>query len=137
MGTATKCGGKGTCSLISAWAAVAKDADGQIGGYTYGGSNTQATWDKDSIQGCYCTRDYYRGPFSQERSDVVGYDCSKYECPKGDDQRTTGQVQETQTVKCIADGGTFTVTFRDGTSGTIAHNANAATVQSTISEMSR
>ena len=130
-----KCNSQGTCDSIATWATEAQDSDGSPASYTYGQSSTAATWDKDSIYGCRCTRDYYRGPFSDEKSDVTGVDCTQYFCPVGDDQRTTGQYHETQTIKCIADGGTFTVTFRESTSNAIAYNANQATIQSTLNSM--
>lgn len=47
-----------------------------------------ANWDADKIIGCDCD------PGS------AGFDCSRDECPRGDDPMTTGQVDEVQVVTC-------------------------------------
>ena len=130
------CSGRGTCQSTSYFATQALDEEGAVGGYTYGASNSAATWDKNAMTGCYCTQQYY-GRLAGNNQQPWGYDCSLFQCPKGDNQLTTGQTHETQTIKCLATGGSFTITFRSVTSSPIAYNANAATIQSTVTDMSR
>ena len=55
------------------------------------------------IRGCVCDEGY------------EGYDCSLVMCPTGDDPETTDQRHETQMVRCIADSGAFTASFRSET----------------------
>ena len=133
----TLCSGRGTCHSIAYYATVAKAEDGTAGGFTYGASNTPATWDSASIMGCNCKAQYYGRMEGNVNQMPFGYDCSKFNCPKGDNPQTEGQVHETQTMKCAATGGTFTITFRDEISDAIQWNANTATIQATLSKMER
>jgi len=126
------CSGKGTCKTISALALLAKNEFGNSLGYTYGGSGTLATWDKDSVNGCQCDQRSYHGPFIGDATDHYGYDCSQIQCPYGDDPGTEGGVHEKQTIYCKADGGTFTLSFYGYTTTSIAYNANAATVEAAL-----
>ena len=50
----------------------------------------------------------------------------------GDDPNTTGQSDETQTIFCSAEGGTFKLSFRGETTISIAYNAAAATIESAL-----
>ena len=130
-------------------------SNGDLLGVTYGNvPNKAETWDYDMIQGCDCSTGYYMGPYVGAISDYRAYDCSLRKCigliicagyllgsgivscPYGDDPVTTGKVNEKQTITCTADGGTFTVTFRQQTTASIAWNANAAAVQTALEALS-
>lgn len=56
-------------------------------------------WDAQKIQGCKCDFPYF------------GYDCSQRECSRGDDPLTTGQVNEIQLIRCIANAGSFVLFY--------------------------
>ena len=103
-------------------------------GFTYG-SNPAAisTWDAPYLFGCHCDTIPYtsRGQLLQYH----GYDCSLLPCPSGDDVRTTGQVNEIQTVDCTADGGTFTLSFRGQTTITLDWDATESVVQAALQEL--
>ena len=131
----TLCNGRGSCQDIAYWATQALNSDGAPGGFTYGNSNTEATWDKNSIKGCFCTQQYY-GRMMGNAERPFGHDCALLNCPTGDNPETINQYHETQTIKCQATGGSFTVSFRSVVSSAIAWNANAATIESTLSELS-
>ncbi len=83
--------------------------NGDIRGITYGSiPNDHITWDFDMIQSCLC--DY---PF-------IGYDCSMYECPFGDDPNTYKQNNEIQKLMCANSEGSFSLTFRGATTSPIS-----------------
>ena len=112
-------------------------SNGDLLGVTYGNvANKASTWDFDKLRGCHCDSGYYMGPYIGDISDFQSYDCSSLSCPYGDDPVVTGKVDETQTVACRADGGTFTLTFRQQTTSAIAYDATAATVQTALQALS-
>ena len=88
---------------------------------------TYNLWDASLIFGCVCNT-LLIGPFSYFQQ-YIGYFCKDIQCPRGDNPKTLHGRHEQQKVFCAADGGTFTLTFRDKTIGPIAYNANAATVE--------
>jgi hypothetical protein len=123
-----ECGGKGTCSSIATAATAATD-----GNNGYSGNNLGVTynlWDASSIYGCVCTR-ALTGPFPYYQQ-YVGYSCAELECPRGDNPKTLFGRHETQKVSCIADGGTFTLSFRGKTTAAISYNAASAAVEAAI-----
>jgi len=68
-------------------------------------------WDAEKIYGCECDQGF------------TGYDCSRMECPKGDDPMTVGQVDEVQLIHCVAENGYFTLQFQGHTSEPIPVNS--------------
>ena len=53
-------------------------------------------------------------------------------CPVGDDPYTIDQVDETQTIACTANGGTFTLQYKLHTTASIAFDATAAAVETAL-----
>jgi hypothetical protein len=122
------CSGKGTCSTMGTAASSA--TDGHNG---YGGANlavTYALWDAAMIRGCVCNRALV-GPFPYFQQ-YLRYDCGQLECPRGDNPKTLFGKHEIQTVSCVSDGGTFTLTFREMTTSALAYNADAAAIDTAI-----
>jgi hypothetical protein len=127
------------------------DNDGDSTAYTYGSTdweatNAPATWEYDMITGCHCDRKDNSQPragpngvvhgFTLENEQLPGfqgYDCSQRWCATGDDpDKGTAGVDEVQTVACTASTGTFTLTFRQDTTGSIAYNAAASVVDTAL-----
>nr|AIG56314.1 secreted protein [Achlya hypogyna] len=129
------CSGQGTCKTMQQLAAVAT-ANGVLIGATYGATpNYAPTWDFNKIQGCYCQQHYYMGPYVGGINDFQAYDCSARACPYGDDPLQSGNVDEQQRITCTADGGAFTVTFRQLTTVAIPASASAAVVQAALQSL--
>ena len=128
------CSGHGTCYDMASLALLS-ESNGELIGATYGDSGTTATWDRNSVRGCYCDKASYHGPLDGDVSDYINYDCSKLTCPTGDNPATVGQFNEIQTINCVATGGTFTLTFRDAVTAAINYNADQTTVQSAIESL--
>lgn len=106
---------------------------------TYGTPGSDTTWDFKMMYGCKCDEVHNRNRSltTKVTPDLSGYDCSVRRCPTGDDpQLATAGVSEVQTVACTADGGTFTLTFRDQTTSAIAYNANADAVRTALESLS-
>jgi hypothetical protein len=118
-----ECNGVGTCSTMAELAVLGKDSQGQL----IPGAAYSTPWDANKMKGCHCTTKHY-GPWPYV-SKSKGFDCMLRDCPTGDDADTPGQHHETQTIWCVATGGTFTLTWRDITTAAIAFDADAATVQ--------
>jgi hypothetical protein len=96
--------------------------NGVIGGFSYGSDpNSAATWDADRVLGCSCDAGY------------GGYDCSLRLCPVGDDPGTYNDHPEVQLLQCIATSGTFSLTFRESTTGPLL--ANATSVDELVSAL--
>ncbi|DAZ96183.1 TPA: hypothetical protein N0F65_012373 [Lagenidium giganteum] len=133
-GTPT-CNGHGVCRTMQGLA-LASASNGVLIGATYGNTlNNPATWDYNKIQGCDCSLNYYLGPYSGALGGFRDYDCLSRFCPLGADPFDAGKVNEIQTITCTADGGSFTLTFRQQTTGTIAFNANGATLQAALQQL--
>ncbi|CAM9453786.1 unnamed protein product [Choristocarpus tenellus] len=114
----SSCSGHGQCVSMSE---AASGWDGRVlvrpnVGYT-------SVWDADSIHGCVCDPGW------------IGYDCSQYECPRGDDPLTKDQVNEVIRIICQADSGSFTFTFRGVTSNEIPFNASYGYVEMLLEDM--
>jgi len=62
----------------------------------------------------------------------TGYDCSQFDCAKGDDPLTPNQINEVQLITCIATTGTFTLWYRGYPSATIPYDATAATIKAAL-----
>jgi len=122
MSCPNECSGHGACNTMETLAAETLD-NGDATTWTYGQSFTKETWDKDMIQGCKCDIGY------------TGHDCSLRTCPTGDDPLTTGQYHEVQLITCTSTS-TFTLTFRQATTTSIAYSASTATLESALEDLS-
>ncbi|ETV66968.1 hypothetical protein H257_16764 [Aphanomyces astaci] len=119
-GSGNECSGHGQCLTLRQLAPLVR-SNGVVAGFTFGDDpNNPWTWEAEKIQSCLCDPPFY------------GYDCSLVDCPHGDDPNTYLDVQEVQQVQCIASGGSFTLTFREQTTASIAWNANLATVKQAL-----
>ncbi|KAJ0392094.1 hypothetical protein P43SY_010524 [Pythium insidiosum] len=126
------CSGHGTCKTMEQMA-LASAVNGVPQGFTYGATvNNPLTWDFNKIQACDCSQGAYLGPYSGAFGDFQSYDCSTRYCPLGADPFETGKVNEIQSIACLADGGSFKLTFRQQTTQSIAWNANAATLRAAL-----
>lgn len=128
------CSGRGTCKSIQQLSAEATDREGNPLGITYGATpNTLATWDATKIQGCDCNTNDYFGPYENAFGDFTrGHDCTGRTCPRGADPFESGKVNEQQTMTCLADGGYFTLMFRQETTPMLSFNAGKASVQASL-----
>eukprot|EP00937_MAST-01D_sp_MAST-1D-sp2_P001998 g1998.t1 len=135
---AQTCNGNGRC-LTMYELALATTSDGQQTSYTYGATNSSATWDAHMIQGCQCYGRSASGVAYYSGADAatglsLSYDCSLAACPHGDNPATP--TLEVQTATCIGTGGTFKLSFnRDGTAEettALAFDATAATVKAAL-----
>ena len=73
-------------------------------------------WDKNMLQGCNCEQ-------PRNGAGYGGLDCMLFECPRGDDPMTTGQVNDVQLIKCNAPSGQFGLRFPFSERGAaIQHN---------------
>ena len=89
--------------------------------YTYGADpNNPFTWDGNRIHNCECDPGY------------SGYDCSVRTCPTGDDPGTYDDHNEVQLLKCVANGGRFTLSFRQAVTWPIPYNATAAQIKQAL-----
>lgn len=84
------CSGHGKCVSMSQMATEA-NAVPFGGAYSYGGSESSATWDENKIFGCVCDSAWTVGYGSGEyqATQWFGADCSLKHCPGADDPRTT------------------------------------------------
>ncbi|KAL7450249.1 hypothetical protein ACHAWC_003604, partial [Mediolabrus comicus] len=65
-----------------------------------------------------------------------GYDCSRRDCPKGDDPLTSSQNNDVQLLECHADIGTFTLTYGRQTTLPISVDASVSQVMDAINALS-
>lgn len=109
------CGNVGECQSMHYYAKTKQSRYGLENVYEY-----ETIWDSHKIYGCACDPGYH------------GVDCSLRYCPKGDDPLTGTydinennplQFNEIQRLSCVADGGSFTLSFRGQTSKDIPYNA--------------
>ncbi len=116
------CSGHGKCLDMATLASLAT-VNGDLGGFTYGSTpNNPHTWDGSRIFGCLCDAEY------------MGYDCSLYVCPSGDDPLTSGQRDEVQHLSCVDSDleGSIVLTFRQKTSVPLSPTATIAEVQNAL-----
>lgn len=125
------CSGHGTCHSNRNLASLHR-VEGVYVPFVYGDDPPAgATWDADKIYGCHCDHGRFEGNFY----DFTGYDCSEMLCPTGDDPISEDQVNEVQTVRCIADGGSFKLSFRGEKTEAIPFDALAESSVSTIDDV--
>ena len=119
------CSGHGQCLNMGQLALRSyKDSDSSTDSFTYGlDANVASTWDSEVIFGCLCDDGWQ------------GYDCSEKSCPRGDDPGTWDQENELQLVRCEAEGGHFTLTFRQTTTDFIDYNATAQEVETALESL--
>ena len=133
-GGSVPCAGHGQCLPMKRLAALATDSrHSALLGYSYGANaaNSEA-WDADAIWGCKCDLGWYGGPFAGQVANWINHDCTAMTCPVGDDPYTIDQVDETQTIACTANGGTFTLQYKLHTTASIAFDATAAAVETAL-----
>ncbi|KAG6977028.1 hypothetical protein JG688_00000758 [Phytophthora aleatoria] len=123
-GSDIECNGNGQCLTLYDLAPITR-ANGVTQSFTYGEDpNDVSTWDAHRIRTCLCDPFYF------------GYDCLLKECPRGDDFNTDDDAIERQLIQCIADAGSFTLTFRDETTTNIPYNAVESDVKVALEELS-
>jgi hypothetical protein len=112
------CSGHGRC-LSMAEHAYEADNNGDATDIQ-SGSDVNAfatTWDYNRIHGCKCDPGF------------SGYDCSLKDCPTGDDSGTYDDHQELQILRCKADAGNFTLSFRQQITRLLPYNVNAVDIE--------
>ncbi|KAL3660226.1 hypothetical protein V7S43_014757 [Phytophthora oleae] len=122
-GTDVECNGYGQCLTLYDLAPMTR-INGVTRSFTYGEDpNDVSTWDARRIRTCLCDPLHF------------GYDCSLKECPRGDDFYTK-DVIERQLIRCIADAGSFTLSFRDESTTRIPFDAAESAVKTALEELS-
>lgn len=119
------CNNVGECVSMK-YNALNKDAGyGQV--YTY-----DNVWDSNKIYGCKCDEGYF------------GVGCKKKSCPTGDDPLTGTlnldtqnvlQYNDQQELYCIADSGTFTLSFKGKTTLPIPFDAKIEVFQNALESL--
>lgn len=123
-GLTTPCNNNGKCVTMKEMALWAEN-NGDATSYTYGQDPNEArTWDAERIHGCICDPGH------------TGYDCSLKTCPTGDDPATFDDHVEVQLMTCNADSGSFTLTFRQQTTGLLYANSTADDIRDALMELS-
>jgi hypothetical protein len=85
---------------------------------------TQDLWDHEQMYGCVCDEGYY------------GYDCLKRSCPVGDDPLpSSSSSYSIQRMTCMADGGSFYLTFRGHTTEALSFGATPAQLQAALNNL--
>ena len=115
------CGDKGVCMTMNKMAEYSMTAQGEATDINY--YRTPSTWDANKIQGCYCRKSMsagsmdwaftdladgtyftttfptFRGYYAYTHTNTIGYDCSRMECPKGDNPDTGPGYNEIQKIR--------------------------------------
>ena len=99
-------------------------------------------WDAEKIQGCKCNEYwYFDGDWTTNASDPIGYDCSRLQCPFGDNPNrpksnvTNSEELEMQEIVCSATGGTFRISFRGDWSQKLSYNIGASDFENELQQM--
>mmetsp|Transcript_8641 Transcript_8641/g.11395 ORF Transcript_8641/g.11395 Transcript_8641/m.11395 type:complete len:666 (-) Transcript_8641:165-2162(-) len=118
------CNLNGVCQSMKYYASKKDPGEGTV--YTY---NEQ--WDNSMMYGCACDDGFF------------GMDCSLRHCPTGDDPLTGTsndpdgfQYNEKQKLKCAANGGYFTLSFRKQTTAYIYYDDSPDTMEEKIKALS-
>jgi hypothetical protein len=109
----SNCNGKGICTSLLKKAEDTRDELSRS--FLY-----EDVWDAEKMHGCVCDPAY------------TGYDCGEWVCPGGDDPLTTGQVNEIQQIKCIANVGHIVIFFKGLPSLTLRWDATEAEVTAAL-----
>ncbi|KDO22849.1 hypothetical protein SPRG_11986 [Saprolegnia parasitica CBS 223.65] len=113
------CSGQGSCKTMQQLAALSS-SNGVLIGATYGNTPTtprRGTTTKSEVA-------------TAKRYSLES--CILRSCAYGDDPYISGTVDEQQQILCTADGGFFTLSFRQHTTSAISASATAATVQTAL-----
>ena len=78
---------------------------------------------------------FYRGPYAFAATDYAGWACANAQCPRGDNPATREGINEIQRVRCIADSGTFTITFRGNTTEVINYDDTAGMLEMKLEQI--
>jgi hypothetical protein len=122
-GVDTPCNGHGRCMNmyeLALWA----EYNGDHIDISYGKDpNNPYTWDGYRTHGCKCDKGYH------------GYDCTLRDCPTGDDAGTYDDHVEVQAFTCLADTGTFTLSFRQYTTDPIPYYATRDMIETALEKL--
>jgi len=124
------CNGQGKCTSLKDFA-TSQDLGVGLNSYTFerGGARPQKPltvdlWDHEQMYGCVCDEGYY------------GYDCLKRSCPVGDDPLpSSSSSYSIQRMTCMADGGSFYLTFRGHTTEALSFGATPAQLQAALNNL--
>lgn len=124
-------------------AATRLNNDSSLNATSYGSymPNKPATWDADMIQGCEgYSYGYYTG--EHKFTEYSGMNLEYQACPSTFNVRSLqnaqttafdiGTLTEKQSLRCLATGGTFTISFRGETSADIAYDATTVEVHEAL-----
>ena len=111
------CNGNGKCTTMLKLAEDTRSVVSQS--FVY-----DKVWDSEMIQGCICDNGY------------SGYDCSERVCPQGDDPLTTGQVNEVQIIRCVANAGNFVLYYRGLPSLTLRWDSTPSEIKAALERIS-
>ena len=124
----TACNGHGRCQSMNYRASQRDLGAGTMQLYAY-----KTVWDAEMMYGCVCDDGYF------------GPDCTLRACPIGDDPlteyststsgRTVAQADEQQQIECVADGGTFYLSFMNAASINIPYDADSTAVADAIANI--
>nr|AIG55691.1 secreted protein [Thraustotheca clavata] len=108
------CNSRGTCLSMNQYALTKDPGLGIINPYT-------TNWDANKIYGCQCDAPY------------MGYSCTEFQCPTGDDP-LTGMIQDPNGVQYNEKqvGGSFTLTFRGFTTAPILATDSSVIMQAKL-----
>jgi hypothetical protein len=141
------CSGKGRCVTMETLGRKRRDSLGDPSPVTYSyhmhtNKSDALLWDSKMIQACMCDIYWYQGGiWTQNKSDPVGYDCSQFSCPSGDNPNipkpnvTNTDKWEVQSLVCTATAGTFRVSFKGDYSDDLAYNIGAVGFESALVNM--
>lgn len=117
------CSGHGRCMTMAELALWAND-NGDETHFVYGSEyNNFFTWDFDRVHGCLCDTGF------------SGYDCSLVDCPRGDDPGSYEDHTEVQLLQCVANGGNFTLSFRQSVTPPLSFNTTAGELRSALTAL--
>lgn len=114
---ANRCSGRGACADLEYFAARADPGAGTVYGYA-------DAWDARMLRSCDCAEGFF------------GHDCSRMECPRGDDPFTLSGANEVQQVTCEGETGSVMLAFRGEWTRPIPHDAAAIDVRDALLELS-
>lgn len=123
------CSNHGTCFSMESLALLGETEYGEAQPISYD------LWDKSSIQGCYCDRDIYLGPFALSRSKFVGHDCASYSCPFGHNTDIINKVNEVQKMVCSASAGYLIFKFADKSSSAVPFDSTIRQLKTSFDEL--
>uniref|UniRef100_A0A6V1QSW3 EGF-like domain-containing protein n=1 Tax=Heterosigma akashiwo TaxID=2829 RepID=A0A6V1QSW3_HETAK len=125
------CSGNGACQSMKYYASLKNPGLGATSttqDYVY---IYETQWDAEMMMGCACDDGWF------------GYDCSLRHCPTGDDPLTGTafdpdglEYNEQQKLKCTANGGYFTLSFRGETTARLQNDASPDDMEEALKALS-